>query len=248
VIIDAHAHLGEDVVFDEAQDEKILIETYKENGIDGAIVQPFVPRPYLDDTRAIHDRIAKLCKDYPGKFWGMVSMNPHHRPDDVETEITRCIKQLGFVGIKITPIGHAVNPSSKDAFTIYEIAKILDVPVMIHTGAGTPFADPMSCEKAIRSFPSVKFILAHAGSNLMQTSAKFLAKLYDNTYLEPSWIPVINIKAMVDEIGASKIMFSSDMAENVPMELLKYRLAIKNKDDLETIFSKTAIDVFNLKF
>jgi predicted TIM-barrel fold metal-dependent hydrolase len=174
-------------------------------------------------------------------------MNPHHRPEDVEDEITRCVRQLGFVGVKISPIAHATHPSSKDAFTIYEIAEKLGVTVMIHTGSGTPFSDPMSCEKAIQSFPRVKFVLAHAGSNLMQTSAIYLAKTHDNVYLEPSWIPVINVSSMLKAVGSSKIMFSSDMAENVPMELLKYRLAVKNTEDLENIFSKTAIEVFSLK-
>ena len=63
MIIDAHVHLGEDVVFDEVNTEEELIKYYDEFDIDGGIIQPFIPRPYLEDHRKIHDRIAKFCKE-----------------------------------------------------------------------------------------------------------------------------------------------------------------------------------------
>ena len=39
MIIDVHGHLGEDVVFDEQQTEEQLLDAYKKNGVDGAIIQ-----------------------------------------------------------------------------------------------------------------------------------------------------------------------------------------------------------------
>lgn len=38
MIIDVHGHLGEDVVFDEQQTEEQLMDAYKKNGVDGAII------------------------------------------------------------------------------------------------------------------------------------------------------------------------------------------------------------------
>ena len=43
MIIDVHGHLGEDVVFDEQQTEEQLLDAYKKNGVDGAIIQPYLP-------------------------------------------------------------------------------------------------------------------------------------------------------------------------------------------------------------
>ena len=43
-MIDVHAHLGEDVVFDENLTEKELIDAYKEYDIYGGIVQPYLPQ------------------------------------------------------------------------------------------------------------------------------------------------------------------------------------------------------------
>ena len=55
MIIDAHCHLGRDVVYDFEVTESRLLGTMAENGIGGAIVQPCIARPYLEDTRAAHD-------------------------------------------------------------------------------------------------------------------------------------------------------------------------------------------------
>lgn len=98
MIIDAHAHLGYDYVFDTEKNEEELLGYYNECGVDGAIIQPFISRPYLEDTAQVHDRIHELCIKHPGRFWGMASINPHLRPEEYEREATRCVKELGFVG------------------------------------------------------------------------------------------------------------------------------------------------------
>lgn len=247
MVIDAHAHLGYDVVFDEEQTEQELLDAYNEYEVDGAIIQPFICRPYIEDTAAIHDRIAKFCKDNPGRFWGMISINPHFRPADYEKEAERCAKQLGFVGIKIATIAHAVSPSSKDGFHVFEVAKMLNLPVMIHTGIGTPFADPMSAWKVIEAFQEVKTVIAHAGSGLMVQQATLLAQKFDNVYLETSWLPGPYCSNMLKTVGASKLMFSSDLYNNLPLEIVKYKKIVKSKSDYERIMAGTAIEVFGLK-
>ncbi|MBP2662210.1 MAG: putative metal-dependent hydrolase of the TIM-barrel fold [Firmicutes bacterium] len=246
MIIDVHAHLGCDVVFDEEQSEEQLITSYYEHNIHGAIVQPYICRPYLEDTRQIHNRIYELTKNKDKRFWGMASINPHFKAADYDKEAVRCIKELGFVGLKITPIAHAVHPSSKDALHTFEIARELNVPLMIHTGAGVPFSDPISVINAIESFKDVIVVLAHAGSEMHNQQATFIAKKYDNVYLEPSWVGVIGLEKMVQQVGCGKIMFSSDSINNIPVELAKYRSVIKNQNDLDKVFALNAMKIYKL--
>ncbi|MDO8685088.1 MAG: amidohydrolase, partial [Clostridiales bacterium] len=68
----------------------------------------------------------------------------------------------------------------------------------------------------------------------------------DNVYLEPSWLNVLSIKVAVQVLGAHKIMFSSDMPENIPVELEKYRSAFEDEAILQQIFCGTAKEVFGL--
>ena len=118
---------------------------------------------------------------------------------------------------------------------------------MIHTGAGIPFSDPISVQKALESFPDVPCVLAHAGSEKQNQQATYLAAKYDNVYLEPSWVGVIGVMNMVKRVGCSKIMFSSDNVYQIPVELAKYRSVIKNEDDLERVLYKNTAELYQLK-
>lgn len=248
MIIDVHAHLGYDVVFDDEQDENELIEWNVRCGVTASIVQPFVPRPYLSDTEAIHDRIRTLCRAYPGRFFGMASINPHFRPDDYEKEAVRCVKELGFVGLKLTPIAHAANPPSKDGRHVFEVAASLGVPLMIHTGSGAPFSDPARLFDLAAEYNQVPIVLAHAGTDLLFTQALDLAKRFDHVYLEPSWLSILCVRRALRVIGPGKLLFSSDHAINLPVELAKYRtLLSETPDALERVLSGTAMEVYNLK-
>lgn len=247
LILDAHAHLGHDVVFDEESTEEELLLAHERHGVSGAVVQPFVPRPYLEDARAIHDRIAALCARFPGRFFGMASINPHFRPEDYFGEAKRCVRELGFVGIKLTPIAHAAHPASEDGRRVFEAAAALGVPIMVHTGAGIPFADPSALEGVAADFPKAPILLAHAGTDLFFTQALSLARRFDHVYLEPSWLNILNLRKALNTIGASKLMFSSDHAVNIPVELAKYTTLLPPGEALNRALAGTAVEVFGLK-
>ena len=245
-ILDAHIHMGWDVVFDEGQSEEEILQVNNRLGVDCGIVQPFISRPYIKENQKIHDRIYHFTQKNKGKYYGLASINPHFEPEEYFEEAARCINELGFVGLKITPIAHACHPASKDAYTVYETAKKLGVPVMVHTGAGAPFADPVQLLEPIKKYSDLKIIIAHAGLDMMNTQAIQLAKQFENAFLEPSWCSTVSLANMHRECGSKKIMFSSDTLNNVEAELTKYRCVFENKDDLEQVFYKTACDVFNI--
>ena len=74
MILDAHCHLGRDVVYDFTVTEEQLLSVHSAHGITGGIVQPTITRPYLSEARAAHDRIRRFADSAPGKYWGMVSL------------------------------------------------------------------------------------------------------------------------------------------------------------------------------
>ena len=246
-IINAHVHLGTDVVFDEACDEAELL-TSARYGVTSSIVQPFICRPYLEDTRAVHDRIAALCAAHPGEFYGMASVNPHFRPEDYAEEVTRCVRELGFVGVKVTPIAHAADPQSKDVAFVFETARALGIPVMVHTGSGVPFSDPFRLVRLAEAFHDVPLVVAHAGTDLFFSQALYLAEKFEQVYLEPSWLSVLCLRTALRKAGAGKIMFSSDHVVNIPVELAKYgTLLPEGSREREQVMFRTANDVFRLE-
>jgi predicted TIM-barrel fold metal-dependent hydrolase len=247
MIIDVHAHYGHDYVFDEDNDGETLLYWCERYGIDHAVVQPSVPRPYPEDTSAIHNEIYALCEKHGGRFFGMAAISPHFKPEDYDKELTRCVKELGFVGVKITPVGHAAHPALQSCMHVYEICAGLDIPVMIHMDGNGSFSHPFNILEPAKSFPRVKFVMAHAGGSASFAAALYAAKLCPNIYLEPSWLDIYSLKSSLETLGPERIMFSSDMPMNIPVELAKYRALTEDASVLAQLFSKTSMHVFNFK-
>ena len=243
-IIDCHAHLGHDQVFDHDFAAEELLAAYDAHGVQGAIVQPALCRPYLEQVRAYHDAVADLCRRHPGRFWGMASMMPHFYPEDLERELTRCVRELGFVAIKLTPIGHACSPASVNGLALFDLSAQLGVPLMVHTGAGIPFSAPIQLIAGVERHPELPVVMAHAGGELCFAEALQLVR-YPNVYFEPSWLGSHSTATLLAAAGPDRLLFSSDHASNVPVELAKYR-SLTQGADLERILGLNASTVFHL--
>ena len=76
-------------------------------------------------------------------------------------------------------------------------------------------------------------VLAHAGSEMHNQQATYIAAKFDNVFLEPSWVGVLGVQSMIKKVGCSKILFSSDNIYNIPVEMAKYRSLLKKEEDLE---------------
>lgn len=242
-IIDAHMHLGECRVFGLDISEQEIIECMDKNEVHGVIVQPF---PGCVDFRATHDRIANFAAKHKGRIFGLCSLSPHRPRDEYQAEVERCVRQLGFVGLKLHTIGHAVSPLTEDGMTVFEVAAELGIPVMVHTGIGIPFSQPSLCLPAIKRFPQIKVVLAHAGSGILSAEAHVTSSLYPNVYLETSWCSSLDIAWMIRTLGSERVMLGSDLPSNIYSELSKYRSFGLDEDTLKQVWEGTVRSVFGL--
>lgn len=244
MIINAHAHLGESRVFDHTFSEQELIEGMDKYGVDASIVQPLQgPKGY----RMYNDGIAELAARHAGRIFGMTAHSPHIDRDEYFAEMERCVKQLGFVAVKLHPLETALNPLSVDGGVVFEAAQEFQIPVMIHTGPGEPFSNPANIIPRAKEYPDVDIILAHAGLVMCTAEAMLAAELCDNVYLEPSWCPVQNIGEMIEKLGSHRVMMGSDWTINLPVELLKIDLLELGEEDKGRVLGGTAMKVFKLE-
>jgi hypothetical protein len=65
-------------------------------------------------------------------------------------------------------------------------------------------------------------------------------------FLETSWTAVYDLEAMVRDLGPERVMFGTDLVNNVPVELAKYRSLGLSEAALEWCLGKTAQRVFHL--
>jgi hypothetical protein len=193
-----------------------------------------------------HDAIADLAGRYPGRFRGLSNPNPHLARDDYARELQRCITDLGFVGVKLHPTAHAVNPVGRDGRAAFELVNALGVPMMVHTGSGIPWAAPSLLGPLARQYPALRIVVAHAGGMILAGEAGQLAAEHPNVYLECSWVGGFLVTAWARELGAGRLMFGSDHAENAATELTKFRTAGLTDEELTWALGGTAADVFGL--
>jgi len=243
-LVDAHAHLGSCRVFDLNVVEDELIKAMDGNKVDAAVVQPF---PGAPNPVEVHNRIAALAEQYPGRIFGIASLNPHMGKTEYIAEVERCVKDLGFVGLKLHTVGHAVNPLSEDGETVFSTAERLGVPIMVHTGPGIPFALPSLCIRKAKQHPHLPVILAHAGFGILAAEAFEAAKECGNIILETSWVSGLDVKWFVDAFSADRVMMGSDLPKNLPNEIGKHYTIGLNEVQLAKCLGETAVKVFKLR-
>jgi predicted TIM-barrel fold metal-dependent hydrolase len=236
MIIDSHAHLGSCRVFDATITADELMRTMDENGVDASIV---LPLPGAPDCPAAHDAIAALASKHPGRIYGVACLNPHCDDDAYFAEVQRCVRELGFVGLKLHPLGHGCSPTGRDAEKVFETARALRIPVIVHTGIGAPFALPSLVIPRAQQYP-------HAGAYIYSAEALIAAQVCPNIYLETSWCGPHRIRDMANALGPERVMFGADLPANVATELTKYRTGGLSPEAQEICLAKSAMAVFNI--
>ncbi len=244
IIVDSYCHLGECRIYDQIVFENEIITALHTNRVSAAIVAPF---PGAPNPAKVHDDIADLGSRFPGRVFGLANVNPHINRDSYRREVERCVRDLGFVGLVLDTAGHAVNPNGRDGQTIFEVGRELAVPVVVHTGTGAPFGLPAAVLPRARAYSDVKIVLAHAGATLYSFDAQVVAREAANVFLGISWCRGEDIRGMVGDIGANRLMFASDLPSNQAAELAKLRsLSLFQFQQFQT-FGQNAVDVFALK-
>ncbi len=153
-IINSHIHLGTSHILDSNYTEEQLLADMKRNGLSGMMVYPLVePQP---DNIEGHNRIHRFAQAHPGQVWGVVDMHPRHLEEDYCREVRRCVRDLGFVAIKLHPYLHGVNPNNSCTTKCFDMARELSVPIIIHTGLGIPFSLPALVTRRARQIPTLK--------------------------------------------------------------------------------------------
>ena len=245
MIVDVHVHMGWDHTFDEDFTKEELIIKMETCNVDIQIVQPGACHD-IDSVREEHDAIAELAREYPGRFFGMANPSPHLPGTLYEDEIKRCIEVLGFVGIKINTIASGVNPNSKAGRKGFTAAQRYGIPLMVHTGAGIPFASPVNLISLAEEFPDLIIIMAHCGEMVFANEAEVAFSACENIFGETSWTPGFIVKHWLRNFG-ERFMIGSDHADNMATELTKFETVGLSEDERKAILGETAIEIYQLQ-
>jgi hypothetical protein len=245
MVIDVHCHLGWDFTFDEDFTLEELIEKMHELRVDVQIVQPGSCHS-IETVRGQHDAIAALCSEHPGHFFGMANPSPHLEEEVYHREIDRCVEELEFVAIKLHPMAFGVKPGSRSGRKTFEAARRHGIPLMVHTGAGVPFAGPVELLDLAEEYSDVTIVMAHCGQIVFANEAAAVLKRCPNVYGDTSWSPGFILREWTRGFGP-RLMMGSDHADNAGTELAKIRTSGFTPGEQEAVLGRTALNVFGLE-
>jgi predicted TIM-barrel fold metal-dependent hydrolase len=245
MIVDVHVHLGYDYTFDEDFTRDDLLVKMETHDVDVQIVQPGSCHD-LESVREQHDDIAALCREHPGRFFGMANPNPHLRDGQYHGEIDRCVENHGFISVKLNTIAHGVNPGTGAGRRAFEAARRHRMPIMVHTGSGVPFAGPVNLLSMAREYGDVTIIMAHCGQMIFANEASAVLEGCENVFGDTSWTPGFMIKNWLRQFGP-RFMLGSDHADNLSTELAKIRTVGLTREEQESVLGGTSAHVFGLQ-
>jgi predicted TIM-barrel fold metal-dependent hydrolase len=104
-------------------------------------------RRAIDVAREANDVLAGEIAKRPGRFAGFAAL-PMQDPDEAVRELTRCVRELGFVGALVNGFSQAETPDSALYYDLpqyrpfWRVVAQLDVPFYLHPRNPLPGAIP----------------------------------------------------------------------------------------------------------
>jgi predicted TIM-barrel fold metal-dependent hydrolase len=165
---------------------------------------------FFPDGTTSNDLTAQLVAQHPERFVGFAYVSPL-LPERIRPELTRAIDKLKLSAIKLYTPYTPWDLNQPQWDPIFEFANERGLTIISHTG---PDAFPKFLSEVAPRYPRANFVAGHSG-NIAEERAQAIAaaQAHPNVYLETCSTfrtPGV-IEQLVDEVGADRVLFGSDM-------------------------------------
>ena len=209
MIIDTHTHLldgnwlsdysgcptAEELI--DAQDRFNVREMWMSSV--GALAEDFVH---------YNHQLYKITKKFPERFKNFATASSYFGDKAVD-EIRKCIKDYGFMGIKVHYWMQGGLVHSVTSRKIIELSIEYKVPVLFHDGT-PPTSDTLQIAYLADLYPEAKIILGHSGMLDSYRSAIEACNSHENIYLCISASPIADVKEICQKARQDRLLFGSD--------------------------------------
>lgn len=203
-----------------------------------------------------HDEVAGWVGQHPDRLIGIASANLY-RPMEAVRELRRCVKELGFKGLRIVPWLWNLPPNDRRYYPLYAECCELGVPFCTqigHTGPLCP-SEPGRpipyLDEVLLEFPELTVVGGHVGYPWLDEVIS-LARKYPNFYIDTSAYSTKRYPAGLVEYmrgrGRKKVMFGTNYPMILPEQCLADLDALELDEEATRMFlSENAQRVFGLK-
>lgn len=202
-IIDIHSHIGSDQRFLLEGSEDYIIRVMNRYGIKVAFVSG--THSLVADFRIGNQHVMRAIKRYPGRFVGLVAVNPYYKEEGLE-EMRKYLR-MGFKGVKMHSVYFNLPLTDELYLRVFNEAEKLKVPVMAHSYDGG-----IEVSKVADLYPNLTIVMYHMGGVKWREGIERV-KEYDNVYAEIS--SSVTDRGMVEKavevLGYERVLFGIDM-------------------------------------
>ncbi|MDT8272250.1 MAG: amidohydrolase family protein, partial [Desulfomonilia bacterium] len=176
-----------------------------------------------------NDFVASLVLAYPERFVGIASVNLL-RPMEAVRELRRCVKELGFKGLRIVQWLWNLPSNDRRYYPLYAECIELDIPVCLQVGHTGPLCPsepgrpiPYIDEVALE-FPEVKLVCGHIGYpwtvEMIAVATKHTNVFIDTSAYITRRFPAELVDFMKNH-GRKKVMFGTNYPMITPKRCLE---------------------------
>jgi predicted TIM-barrel fold metal-dependent hydrolase len=189
---------------------------FDRHGISAGVFLALGPRP---------ETLRRFVGLQPDRLFAFTFVNPWEA--GAETVLDEEIRGWGFRGLKLYPTIQRIHAWDARAYPVYQHAERLDIPILFHFGitldyrSDLRYSNPLDLHPVARDFPTVPFIVAHAGAGFLRETL-FLAYHCSNVYVDTSgsgiWMEYLPrpptrgevLKRVLDVFGPDRVLFGTD--------------------------------------
>jgi len=238
MIIDFHAHIGPSRMFKGVRTPQTIVDLMDKRKIDKAVL---IPSATAKQPHYFEDVLA-AAQEFPDRFYPFFLANP--REENVCDQLEMVVDKYGFKGVKLHPsfLGFAAD----DHDWVYPIAakaRELKICIMVHSDPSI-YATPWQVGLLAMDFPEVPVVMAHMGfvDVIYNDAAINMAKRAPNLYLETCGVSAeAKVAQAVQEIGASRVLYGSDMPFHDPaFDMARIEYAKISAEDKKLVMGENA--------
>lgn len=207
-----------------------IVREMNELGIARSIILP-IDFPVLSDNAGDALRAARTTE----KLIAFGSVHPYARgvAKRLDDQLAR-----GARGVKVHPAVQCIRPDDARAMKLYRLCAERELPILWHCGPvdietryGRYCSQVKWYERPIAENPRTTFVLGHSGA-LQMEQALALHRRYPNVWLETSSQSLTNVRTIVTQADASRVVYGSDWPfYHQAIALAKVLLATEGRED-----------------
>jgi uncharacterized protein len=172
-----------------------------------------------EPATSARELVADFRSAAPQRFFFFEAFDPRRGAQDME-RLRISLDDPGCIGIKIHPSIHEVAADDASYAAVYELAAVRGVPILTHSWDISPtnpvqhLSHPDRFRPHLQRYPGVRLVLGHAGGRpgameaVVGLCREFPRVVVD---LAGDYYDSGLIEFLVEQIGAERILFGSDM-------------------------------------